>query len=74
MSGNDQLPTEEEWDRIGKRKRRRYFPQREVITIIAMIIMLVAVLTLRKGCAQGVGNLYHQFEVDGGPAVKQKSP
>lgn len=63
----DKLPTDEEWDRIARRRKRTYFPQKEVITIVALLIALIAVLGMRKGCAQGVGNMFRAFEIDAGP-------
>ena len=68
-------PTEAEWERLERRRRRAPFPHRQVGTMLALLVTLVALMMLRDPCADGVGNIYRQFELDAGlPAPYQLVP
>lgn len=59
---------DEEVPRIGRGRPRFRLPQRELMAIFALLIMLFAVLALRKSCAGGVANLFKALEpIDAGP-------
>ena len=43
--------------------------------MLALLVTLVALMMLRDPCADGVGNIYRQFELDAGlPAPYQLVP
>jgi hypothetical protein len=57
-------------ERAAARKRRigYYFPPAQIITMFALVIGLIAVVTMKDSCAHGAENLYKAFELpDGGP-------
>lgn len=62
--GDDDEPV----PRIGRGRMRARLPQQQIITILALLIGLFAVLGLRKGCANGVANMFRAFDLDAGPA------
>lgn len=66
-------------DDLRARRRRRasyYFPPAQIIAIFALTIGLVAVVTLKDGCAKGAGNLLKAFEgpPDAGPQAPKTAP
>ena len=54
----------------GNRRQRAWWkpPVVKVMALAMLIVALVAVLILRKGCAEGVGGLFKAYEAapDGG--------
>lgn len=65
-------------DDLAARRRRRlgyYFPPAQIIAIFALLIGLIAVVTLKDGCARGVENLFKAFDQpDAGPAPRNPMP
>jgi hypothetical protein len=69
MADDDEVP------KIGKGPWGGFkLPMRHLISVAMLIIALIAVLTLRKGCSQSVGNFFQLFDVDAGPAVTPPPP
>jgi hypothetical protein len=64
--------------KIGRGRRRKivYFPPGEIISIFALIIGLVAVLTLKDSCARGAEGLFKAFEApaDAGTRAVPRPP
>lgn len=52
-------PEDEESPRIGRGPLRPRFPAAQIIKILMMIVCLVAILMLRKSCAQGVNQWFN---------------
>jgi hypothetical protein len=63
---------DEDVPRLGRGRRRKvkYFPPGEVISIFALLIGLFAVIALKDSCARGAGGLLKAFDAppDGGAA------
>lgn len=65
---------DEDVPKLGRGRTRLRLPMQQIVTIVMLIVALVAVLTLRRGCAQGVGNLFKAFEPPPDAAVRAVPP
>jgi hypothetical protein len=62
MSGDKHDSDDEEVPKLARGKGRIRIPQRELMTIMLMLVALFAVVALQKSCATGVGNLFRALE------------
>ena len=78
--GRQPGPVEDEpVPKLGRGRRRRkitYFPPGEIISIFALIIGLIAVVSLKDSCARGAEGLFKAFEapLDAGAATVPRPP
>ena len=54
--------------RIGRGRHPVHLPAREIMSILTLVVALIAVLALRRGCSQGVANLFRAMEPPAGDA------
>ncbi len=65
------MTTPDDEEPVPKLPRGRFLTRmqmRDIFAILMLLTTLIAVLALRRGCAEGVGNLFRAFEppVDAG--------
>ena len=71
---DDDPPEDGDPPRRPRARPRLRLSAREITTILMLVVCLVAVLTLRQGCANGVVNLFRAFEPPAGSASPTTAP